>query len=70
VYDGVLLDELAESVVDDYVSSMQTLLDLQADEVHAGHYRSFDRRYLRELVRKYIDSKQAPVCPSEIVSPT
>ena len=69
VYDGELLDELAESVIDDYVSSMQTLLDLAADEVHAGHYRSFDRRYLHELVRKYIDSKQAPLCPSEMLLP-
>jgi glyoxylase-like metal-dependent hydrolase (beta-lactamase superfamily II) len=69
VYDGELLDELAESVIDDYVSSMQTLLELQADEVHAGHYRSFDRRYLHELVQKYIDTKQAPLCPGEISPP-
>jgi glyoxylase-like metal-dependent hydrolase (beta-lactamase superfamily II) len=67
VYDGELLDELAESVVDDYVHSMQSLLELNADEVHAGHYRSFDRRHLRKLVRLYIDSKQAPLCPAEVL---
>ncbi len=66
VYDGNLLDKLAASVIDDYVNSMQTLLDLKVDEVHAGHYRSFDRRYLHELVRKYIETKQAPLCPSEM----
>jgi glyoxylase-like metal-dependent hydrolase (beta-lactamase superfamily II) len=66
VYDGELLDKLAASVIDDYVSSMAKLLDLKVDEVHAGHYRSFDRRYLRKLVRRYIDTKQAPLCPSEV----
>jgi glyoxylase-like metal-dependent hydrolase (beta-lactamase superfamily II) len=66
VYDGDLLDELAESVIDDYINSMETLLELNIDEVHAGHYRSFDRRYLHELVQKYIATKQAPLCPSEI----
>ena len=65
VYDGELLDQLSASVIDDYLCSMVRLLDLKADEVHAGHYRSFDRRYLRKLVREYIDSKQAPLCPNE-----
>lgn len=68
VYDGELLDELAASVIDDYVSSMETLLDLEADEVHAGHYRSFGRSCLHELVRRYIDSKKAPVCPGDLSS--
>ena len=65
VYDGELLDELAASVIDDYIDSMQRLLSLKIDEVNPGHYQSFDRRYLHELVRKYIDSKQAPLCPAE-----
>ena len=66
VYDGELLDQLSASVIDDYVRSMARLLNLDVDEVHAGHYRSFDRRHLRKLVRKYIEEKQAPVCPSEM----
>ena len=66
VYDGELLDQLSASVIDDYVSSMARLLDLDVDEVHAGHYRSFDRHHLRKLVRKYIEEKQAPICPSEM----
>lgn len=65
VYDGELLDQLAASVIDDYVDSMQKLLDLNVAAVHAGHYRSFDRRQLRQFVRAYLSSKKAPICPAE-----
>jgi glyoxylase-like metal-dependent hydrolase (beta-lactamase superfamily II) len=65
VYDGELLDNLAASVIDDYIASMEKLLDLEIDEVNPGHYQSFDRRYLHKLVKQYIESRQAPLCPSE-----
>ena len=65
VYDGELLDNLEDSVVDDYISSMEKLLQLKAYEVRPGHYRSFDRRRLRELVKQYITHKKAPKCPSD-----
>ena len=65
VYDGELLDSLEDSVVVDYISSMEKLLQLEADEVRPGHYHSFDRRRLKELVTQYINEKKAPICPSE-----
>ena len=65
VYDGELLDQLEDSVVGDYIDTMEKLLSLETDEVRPGHYQSFDRRRLCELVRQYIDSKQAPLCPAE-----
>ena len=65
VYDGQLLDELEDSVVSDYLDSMEQLLALPTDEVRPGHYHSFDRRRLQELVRAYIDTRSAPLCPSE-----
>jgi glyoxylase-like metal-dependent hydrolase (beta-lactamase superfamily II) len=65
VYDGELLDDLKDSVVDDYISSMEKLLQLKTDEVRPGHYRSFDQRRLRQLVRQYIEVKKAPLCPAE-----
>ena len=65
VYDGELLDELEDSVVDDYISSMEKLLQLETDEIRPGHYHSFDRRRLQELVRQYINDKKAPLCPAE-----
>lgn len=65
VYDGDLLDNLDDSVVADYIESMEKLLRLKTDEVRPGHYHSFDRRRLKELVTQYINVKKAPVCPSE-----
>jgi len=65
VYDGQLLDDLEDSVVPDYIETMQTLLQLQTDEVRPGHYQSFDRRRLRELVRQYIETRKAPCCPGD-----
>ena len=65
VYDGELLDELEDSVVEDYLESMEKLLQLKTDEVRPGHYHSFDRRRLQQLVTRYIDSRKAPRCPSD-----
>ncbi|MEM7561955.1 MAG: MBL fold metallo-hydrolase [Pseudomonadota bacterium] len=66
VYDGALLDDLEDSVIVDYLESMQGLLELKTDEVRPGHYHSFSRRRLQELVRHYLDEKKAPLCPSDI----
>jgi len=66
VYDGELLDGLKDSVVDDYIISMEKLLDLKTDEVRPGHYHSFDRRRLQQLIKNYIDLRKSPVCPSEV----
>lgn len=65
VYDGELLDDLEDSIVDDYVVSMEQLLQLKIEEVRPGHYHSFDRRRLQELVARYIEGHKAPICPSE-----
>ena len=65
VYDGDLLDQLPDSVIDDYIVSMERLLDLKADEINPGHYRRFDRPHLHTLVRTYIGAKKAPLCPSD-----
>jgi len=65
VYDGELLDDLEDSVVADYLDSMEKLLQLPTDEIRPGHYHSFDRRRLHELVKTYIDSRKAPRCPSD-----
>ena len=60
-----LLDRLPDSVIEDYVESMERLLELAVDDVHPGHYRSFDRSTLRRLTRAYIDSQKAPRCPAD-----
>jgi glyoxylase-like metal-dependent hydrolase (beta-lactamase superfamily II) len=54
---GVLLDELPESSVADYVRSMARLRDLPVRIVHGGHDDAFGRERLLELVDAYVTSR-------------
>jgi glyoxylase-like metal-dependent hydrolase (beta-lactamase superfamily II) len=51
---GVLLDEMPESNIGDYVTSMRRLLDLPVRIVHGGHDDSFGRERLHELIDAYV----------------
>jgi glyoxylase-like metal-dependent hydrolase (beta-lactamase superfamily II) len=51
---GDLLDELPESNIPDYVTSMQRLRDVSARIVHGGHDDSFGRKRLLELIDDYL----------------
>jgi glyoxylase-like metal-dependent hydrolase (beta-lactamase superfamily II) len=51
---GVLLDELPESNIPDYVASMERLRDVPARIVHGGHDDSFGRERLLELIDEYV----------------
>ncbi|MGH2590821.1 MAG: MBL fold metallo-hydrolase [Actinomycetota bacterium] len=51
---GVLLDELPESNIADYVLSMRRLLDVPVRIVHGGHDESFGRERLLELIDAYL----------------
>ena len=57
LYDGPLLDELAESNITDYCATMRRLMTLPVNVVHAGHDPSFDRERLHELCRAYLDRR-------------
>ena len=54
VYDGPLLDELPDSDIAQYCATMERLLTLPVEVVHAGHDPSFDRARLHELCRAYL----------------
>jgi glyoxylase-like metal-dependent hydrolase (beta-lactamase superfamily II) len=54
---GVLLDELPESNVDDYVRSMERLRDLPVSIVHGGHDDSFGRARLLELIDDFVERR-------------
>jgi glyoxylase-like metal-dependent hydrolase (beta-lactamase superfamily II) len=54
---GVLLDELPESNIADYVLSMQRLRDVPVRIVHGGHDDSFGRERLLELVDGYVRTR-------------
>jgi glyoxylase-like metal-dependent hydrolase (beta-lactamase superfamily II) len=54
---GVLLDELPESNVPDYVRSMKRLRDVPVRIVHGGHDDSFGRDRLLELIDGYLRTR-------------
>jgi hypothetical protein len=53
-----LLDQLAESSIPDYCATMDRLLTLPVEVVHAGHDPSFGRDRLRELAQAYLDRRR------------
>ena len=57
VYDGPLLDELSDSDIGQYCTTMERLLELPVTVVHGGHDPSFGRSRLRELARDYLDRR-------------
>lgn len=57
LYDGPLLDELPDSDIDQYVTTMERLMDLPVTVVHAGHDPSFGRTRLRELTLAYLEHR-------------
>ena len=57
VYDGGLIDTLAESDRDAYARTMERLLRLDVDVVYPGHGEPFGRRRLRELAAAYLGDR-------------
>src|SRR3954471_10626797 len=62
IYDGPLLDELPESSIEDYCTTMDRLMALPVTVVHAGHDPSFGRERLQELARRYL-ARRRPIGP-------
>jgi glyoxylase-like metal-dependent hydrolase (beta-lactamase superfamily II) len=54
---GILLDELPESDIPDYVRSMQRLHEVPVRIVHGGHDDSFGRDRLLELIDGYVRTR-------------
>ena len=59
VYDGPLIDDAYHSDVAAYVASMKRILDLPVRVVHGGHFPSFDGARYRELIRAYLEEREA-----------
>lgn len=54
IYDGLLLDDLIDSNVEDYIESMERVKELDVCTVYPGHGQSFNNARLQELIRSYI----------------
>jgi glyoxylase-like metal-dependent hydrolase (beta-lactamase superfamily II) len=63
VYDGELLDNAYHSNPEDYVASMERLRKIPVHTVHAGHFGSFGRDRMLEIVDDYVAGRRAPGCP-------
>ncbi|MEL6264724.1 MAG: MBL fold metallo-hydrolase [Pseudomonadota bacterium] len=59
VYDGPLIEDTYHADPDDYVASMQRLLEIPARTVHAGHFPSYDGARHRAIIRAWLDEKGA-----------
>lgn len=54
VYDGELFDDLFHSSIDHYLHSLERLRTLPVRVVRGGHFASFDRLRLHELIDFYL----------------
>lgn len=55
VYEGPIVDEgLAGTSIPDYVRTMRRLRDVPVEVVHPGHYESFGRERMVELIDEYL----------------
>ena len=54
IYDGLLLDELEDSSIPDYVATMKRLRELPVTVVHGGHEPSFGRDRMVEIIDEYL----------------
>ncbi|GAB5471524.1 MAG: MBL fold metallo-hydrolase [Rhodospirillales bacterium] len=57
IYDGLLIDTLPESSIEDYVETMRRLQTLPAAVVHGGHRESFGQARLRQFTDGYLAAK-------------
>ncbi len=54
LYDGLLLDELEDSDIADYIGTMKRLRELKVSAVHGGHEPSFGQARMVELIDAYL----------------
>lgn len=64
IYDGMLIDDLADSDRVAYCRTMQRLLDLPIRIGHGGHGPSFDRARMRQIASSYLRRRQRFVSAS------
>ncbi len=56
-YDGPLIEDTYHSNQNDYIRSMERLLDLPVRIVHGGHFASFGAERHHTLIRNWLDEK-------------
>ena len=67
VYDGEILNEVYHTVPEDVFASMERLRAIPARAIHGGHFPSFGRGRMIELIDEYLAGQRKPGCPNEVV---
>ena len=62
IYDGPLMDNIYHSNTDDYLNTMERLMQLPVSIVHGGHFPSFGPVRFRQLAGEYSAGKRAAGC--------
>jgi len=66
IYDGPLIDDAYHSDLGDYETSLRRLAKLPVDTVHGGHFPSFARRRLGEVINEYLAGRRLPGCHLDV----
>ena len=67
IYDDILLDELHESDIDQYVASMLRLRSLPVRTVYPGHGYPFDQSRMIEIIDNYLRIRAPHAMPTKIL---
>ncbi len=67
IYDGPLIDDAYHSNRDDYLETLARLRELPVSVVHGGHFPSFGRERLHQLIDEYTAGRRAPGCPAHAI---
>ncbi len=62
VYDGPLITDTYHADLTDYDASVRRLAALPAEIIHGGHFPSFGRTRLRQLISEYLAGRHQPGC--------
>lgn len=61
LYDGPLIEDTYHSNADDYLASMERLLQLKVRLVHGGHFPSFSGERYRDLITDWLDARHKTI---------
>lgn len=62
IYDGPLIDDTYHADLADYLRSLERLAALPVSVVHGGHFPSFGRTRLGQLIESYREGRRKPGC--------
>jgi len=55
IYDGPLIETLPGANLDQYIATLERLLEIPATTIHAGHDPSFGRETMQTIAQRYLD---------------